>query len=73
MIGKHFKYAFGEIILVFVKILIALSIHNWNENWKDRIQEQIILKSLRVSPKRNLKLLNIVENSNVNTYNSSLN
>jgi hypothetical protein len=52
MTDTYFKYAFGEIILVFVKILIALSIHNWNENWKDRIQEQIILKSLRVSPKK---------------------
>jgi len=30
--GKYFKYAIGEIILVVIGILIALSINNWNEN-----------------------------------------
>jgi hypothetical protein len=29
--GKYFKYAIGEIILVVIGILIALSINNWNE------------------------------------------
>ena len=28
---KYFKYAFGEIILVVIGILIALQINNWNE------------------------------------------
>ncbi len=32
--GKYFKYAIGEIILVVIGILIALSINNWNENRK---------------------------------------
>ena len=36
--GKYFKYAFGEIILVVIGILIALQINNWNENRK--IQKQ---------------------------------
>jgi len=30
--GKYLKYAFGEIILVIVGILIALQINDWNEN-----------------------------------------
>ena len=30
--GKYFKYAIGEIILVVIGILIALSINNWNQN-----------------------------------------
>ena len=30
--GKYFKYAIGEIILVVIGILIALSINNWNED-----------------------------------------
>ena len=32
--GKYFKYAIGEIVLVVIGILIALSINNWNENRK---------------------------------------
>ena len=32
---KYFKYAIGEIILVVIGILIALSINNWNELQKD--------------------------------------
>lgn len=33
-IGKYLFYAFGEIVLVVIGILIALSINNWNENQK---------------------------------------
>jgi len=33
-IGKYLKYAIGEIILVVIGILIALSINNWNEERK---------------------------------------
>jgi len=36
--GKYFKYAIGEILLVVIGILIALSINNWNEERKKRIQ-----------------------------------
>ncbi|MFT4662285.1 MAG: hypothetical protein ACI8XB_002574 [Patiriisocius sp.] len=32
--GKYFKYAVGEIVLVVIGILIALSINNWNEQRK---------------------------------------
>ncbi|WP_424198492.1 DUF6090 family protein [Algibacter sp.] len=35
--GKYFKYAIGEIILVVIGILIALSINNWNEERKGKI------------------------------------
>jgi hypothetical protein len=41
--GKYLKYAIGEIILVVIGILIALSINNWNE---DRIKQNIIKESL---------------------------
>ena len=36
--GKYLKYAIGEIILVVIGILIALSINNWNENRKNKRQ-----------------------------------
>ena len=35
--GKYFKYAIGEIILVVIGILIALSINNWNEGRKEKL------------------------------------
>jgi len=38
---KYFRYAFGEIILVVIGILIALSINNWNEIRKEEQQETI--------------------------------
>jgi len=37
--GRYFKYAFGEIVLVVIGILIALSINNWNENRKNKLTE----------------------------------
>ena len=30
--GKYFKYGLGEIVLVFIGILVALQINNWNED-----------------------------------------
>ena len=44
--GKYFKYAIGEIILVVIGILIALSINNWNEERKERILEISILNEI---------------------------
>lgn len=44
---RYFKYAFGEIVLVVIGILIALQINNWNGQRKDRIKEQIVLKQLK--------------------------
>ena len=38
--GKYFKYAIGEIVLVVIGILIALSINNWNEDRKDWVREK---------------------------------
>lgn len=45
-ISKYLLYAIGEILLVVIGILIALSINNWNDNRKDRIEEKAILESL---------------------------
>ena len=30
--GKYFKYAIGEIMLVVIGILIALQVNNWNQS-----------------------------------------
>jgi hypothetical protein len=53
--GKYFKYAIGEIVLVVIGILIALSINNWNEKRKIKHKETIILKELLTSINSDLK------------------
>jgi len=50
---KYMRYAIGEIVLVVIGILIALSINNWNELRKMQLQEQDILKGLEVEFKIN--------------------
>ena len=47
--GKYFKYAIGEIVLVVIGILIALSINNWNENRKSKRVADEIYRNLQTS------------------------
>ncbi len=44
--GRYFKYAIGEIILVVIGILIALSINNLNENRKQKERQKQYLIAL---------------------------
>ena len=44
--SKYFKYAIGEIILVVIGILIALSINNWNQERQLKKTEEATLKAL---------------------------
>lgn len=44
--SKYLKYAIGEIVLVVIGILIALSINNWNENRKAKAQEISSMKEI---------------------------
>ena len=60
--GKYFKYAFGEIILVVIGILIALQINNWNENHKKRKLEKSVLHQINKEFKRFKISLNIKVN-----------
>ena len=53
-IGKYLKYAIGEIVLVVIGILIALSINNWNQNSTDRSKEQNYITSLIEDAKSDL-------------------
>jgi hypothetical protein len=55
--SKYLKYALGEIVLVVLGILIALTINNWNEERKIRIAEQSILQNLRTELVLNIKNL----------------
>ncbi|MFT4849976.1 MAG: hypothetical protein ACI83B_002525 [Sediminicola sp.] len=66
--GKYFKYAFGEIVLVVIGILIALQINNWNEerkqnrNFRELYTNLLLdLKADSVSYSLNLKELKDID------------
>jgi hypothetical protein len=50
---KYLKYAFGEILLVVLGILIALQISNWNQNRKKYNKETSILVTIHKEFKDN--------------------
>ncbi len=45
--GKYFKYAIGEILLVVIGILIALQINNWNEGLNNEKKIVSIFKDIQ--------------------------
>ena len=69
--GKYFKYAIGEIILVVIGVLIALSINNWNENRKNSIKEIQFLEGFKNDLMANKTELNRVIRKAEITSNSS--
>jgi hypothetical protein len=56
--GTYFKYAIGEIVLVVIGILIALSINNWNETNKNEQEQIVFLNNLKNDLKNDLIQLN---------------
>ena len=65
--GKYLKYAIGEIALVVIGILIALSINNWNEDRKYKNLEFVMLTELKASLNQSLD-----EVDEINEYNNFL-
>jgi hypothetical protein len=60
--GKYMIYAIGEIVLVVIGILIALSINDWNDNQKNKLAEKKYVNDLIKDLKNDnisLKQLNI--------------
>lgn len=60
--GKYLKYAIGEIVLVVIGILIALSINNWNEKSKQQIKLQQIYHEILADLKRERDYANFIIN-----------
>ncbi|MCC1485666.1 DUF6090 family protein [Winogradskyella immobilis] len=60
--GKYFKYAIGEIILVVIGILIALSINNWNEDRKTKTYEKQVYTQIYKDIKADSLNLSLVIN-----------
>ncbi len=65
--SNYLKYAIGEIVLVVIGILIALSINNCNETRKNKIIEQQIINGLHLEFIQNKIIVNeiidVIENS----------
>lgn len=55
--SKYLKYAIGEIVLVVIGILIALSINTWNENRKLQFQEIKLLSDLQLELRKTLEVI----------------
>ena len=45
---QYSRYATGEIQLVVIGILIALQVDSWNEQRKERKEEQVLLNQLKI-------------------------
>jgi len=63
---RYLKYAFGEIILVVIGILIALSINNWNEQKKEQKNAVILSKSMLADLVKDTAALHFVIEFNEN-------
>jgi hypothetical protein len=68
--GKYFKYAIGEIVLVVIGILIALQINNWNESRIKSNKEATVLVNIHKEFKNNKKQLDSVIKLHEQTYNA---
>ncbi|MBN3519999.1 hypothetical protein JYB62_08280 [Algoriphagus lutimaris] len=69
---KYIKYAFGEIVLVMVGILLALQVTNWNNQRLDRLREQAILKNLQIDFQNNIANLETASASFEVAYQASV-
>ena len=69
---KYTRYAIGEIVLVVIGILIALSINNWNETQKMNKWEHRFSIDLQSELKSNLIQLEKINNNQIRVGNACL-
>lgn len=68
---KYLTYALGEILLVVIGILIALSINNWNQRRLAKQEETKLLKSIKVDFERSkatLQQLDVLRDEGLYAY-----
>ncbi len=58
--GKYLKYAIGEIVLVVIGILIALSINNWNQSKKQDIAEKEFIEGIKNDLKQDKEYIQLI-------------
>jgi len=64
-VTNYLKYAVGEIVLVVIGILIAISLNNWNEAQKLNKWEHRFLTDLKSELKTNLEQLEQINNQHL--------
>ncbi|MFC3879840.1 DUF6090 family protein [Algoriphagus namhaensis] len=62
--GKYIKYAFGEIVLVMIGILLALQVNNWNESRKNNILRKSIIDNLITDLQKDIENLHSLNEIN---------
>ena len=67
--SKYFKYAIGEILLVVIGILIALSINNWNQNKREQATLDGYLNSISNNIKEDLDKIEFIRDRRINSMN----
>ena len=68
---KYLKYAIGEIVLVVIGILIALSLNNWNQNITFKNELKQIIKEVHNDLNKDLIYLD-EEINNFKTFNNNI-
>jgi hypothetical protein len=69
---KYMRYAVGEILLVVIGILIALSINNWNQNRLNQLDKKEILSKLQIEFQTNKNILQDYKIKNERSMNSNI-
>ena len=69
---NYFKYAIGEIVLVVIGILIALSVNNWNESRKLESTEREFFQGVKSDLLQDKAYMNLIiekANKKIDAYN----
>lgn len=70
-VTQYLLYAFGEIVLIVIGILIALGINNWNQNNQVKEKEQFYLSGLQTEFERSKTKLETLIDVNRLNYNNA--
>lgn len=68
--GKYLKYAIGEIVLVVIGILIALSINNWNQQKEQQKTIKIYLANFIEDLKGDIEVYKSLEDATIFKFHS---
>lgn len=65
-VGRYFKYAIGEILLVMIGILLALQINNWNEDRIKKMEAQSALNQILSDLEQDTGVLEFFKKQEIN-------